>query len=103
MSRNITTLRDLLFDAIAGVKSGDLDLDKAKTINELSKTLVDTARAEIDHAKITGGMAGDFLDAGTTNRLPAPGHQTQERTAHGIRTTTTTPEGAVVHQHRMRG
>jgi hypothetical protein len=94
MSRNITTLRDLLFDAIAGVKSGDLDLDK---------TLVDTARAEIDHAKITGGMAGDFLDAGTTNRLPAPGHQTQERTAHGIRTTTTTPEGAVVHQHRMRG
>ncbi len=103
MSQNITTLRDLLFDAIAGVKSGSLDLDKAKTINELSKTLVDTARAEIDHAKITGGMAGDFLETVSATRLGAPGETVRERTGNGTKTTTTLPGGATVVQHRMRG
>lgn len=103
MAKNIADLRDLLFEAIEGVRSGSLDIDKAKTINELSKTLVDTGRAEIDNAKITGAMSGEFLDTSTAHRLPAPGQQTQERTALGVRTTTTLPNGAIVHQHRMRG
>lgn len=103
MPRNITDLRNLLFDAINGVKNGAIDLDMAKTINELSKTLVDTARAEIDYAKITGGMAGDFLETVTAPRLGSPGETTRERTGNGTKTTTTLPGGATVVQHRMRG
>jgi hypothetical protein len=103
MARNITDLRNLLFDAIAGVKSGNLDIDKARTINELSKTLVDTARAEIDHTKITGGMGSDFLETVTEPRLSGPGETTRERTGNGIKTTTTLANGASVVQHRMRG
>ncbi len=103
MARNITDLRDLLFDAIEGVRNGSLDTEKAKTINELSKTLVDTGRTEIDNAKITGAMSGEFLDTSQANRLPAPGHTTHERTGLGMRTTTTLPNGATVVQHNMRG
>lgn len=61
MSYTVTDLRSILFDAIAGVKSGSLDLDKAKMINELIRTLVDTARAENDHLKITSDSA--FIEA----------------------------------------
>jgi hypothetical protein len=103
MAKNIADLRALLFDAIDGVKNGALDIDKAKTINELSKTLVDTARAEIDHARITGGMAGDFLETSAPARLPSPGELTRERTGAGIKTTTMLANGATVVQHRMRG
>lgn len=103
MAKNIADLRDLLFEAIEGVRSGSLDIAQAKTINELSKTLVDTGRVEIENANATGAMSGEFLDTSTAHRLPAPVQQTQERTALGVRTTTTLQNGAVVHQHKMRG
>lgn len=99
MTKNITDPRTLLFDSIDGVKNGALDLDKAKIINELSKTLVDTARAEIDHAKITGGMAGDFMETGAAARLSGPGESTRERTCSGTKTTTTLANGATIIQH----
>jgi len=101
MSKNITDLRAILFDAIEGVKTGGLDLDKAKTINELSKTLVDTARAEIDHVKIAGGTGSDFLDSGPARPM-LPGQTSQERTGNGTKTITQMA-GATITQHKMRG
>ena len=62
MSQDITALREHLFDAIAGVKSGSLDLDKARAINELGKTLVDTAKVEVDYLKALGGGESQFID-----------------------------------------
>jgi hypothetical protein len=101
MSKNITDLRSILFDAIEGVKAGKLDLDKAKTINELSRTLVDTARAEIDHVKIAGGIGSDFL-ANQTQRPALPGETRREATGNGVKTITQMP-GATITQHKMRG
>lgn len=57
MSHDISALRTHLFDAIAGVKAGSLDLDKARAINELGKTLVDTAKVEVDYIRATSGSA----------------------------------------------
>ncbi len=101
MSKNITDLRSILFDAIEGVKTGGLDLDKAKTINELSRTLVDTARAEIDHVKICGGIGSDFLASAPENPL-LPGQTRRESTGNGIKTITQIP-GVTITQHKMRG
>lgn len=65
MSNDITQLRQHLFDAIAGVRTGTLDLDKARAINELGKTLTDTARVEVDYLRATGGGESSFLAPAT--------------------------------------
>lgn len=60
---NINALRAALFEALRGVKAGTLELDKARAINELSKTLVDTARVEVAYLEATGNSRSTFLDA----------------------------------------
>lgn len=62
MSQDITLLREHLFAAIAGVKDGSLDLDKARAINEIGKTLVDTAKVEVDYLKATGDGKSNFIE-----------------------------------------
>jgi hypothetical protein len=100
MSHNVTDLRNILFSAIEGVKKGELDIDKARTINELSRTIVDTARTENDHLKITGGTgSSDFI---ATSPL-LPGKTVRENTAHGVKSISTLPSGATVTTHKMRG
>lgn len=62
MSRDITALREHLFNALQGVKDKTLDLDQARVINEIGKTLVDTAKVEVDYLKATGGGESQFID-----------------------------------------
>lgn len=55
MSGNtISDLRKHLFDAIAGVRDGSMDIDKAKTVAELSKVVVESAKVEVDFMKVRG-------------------------------------------------
>ena len=69
---NINALRAALFEALRGVKAGTLELDKARAINELSKTLVDTARVEVAYLEATGNSRSTFLEAHQDDeRLPA--------------------------------
>lgn len=83
MSQDLTTLREHLFAALAGVKDGSLDLDKARTINELGKTLVDTAKVEVDYLRATGGGESTFIDtASGTDNLP---EGITGRTVHRLR------------------
>ncbi len=67
MSQDLTTLREHLFAALQGVKDGTLDLEKARSINEIGKTLVDTAKVEVDYLRATGGGESTFIDAGVAN------------------------------------
>ena len=48
------TLRGHLFDVLAGVKSGEIDVDRAKAVCEVSQTIINTAKAESDYARVTG-------------------------------------------------
>lgn len=66
---DMTALRAHLFEALQGVKSGVMDLDKARAINEIGKTLIDSAKVEVDYLKASGGGESSFLDAaiGTAN------------------------------------
>ncbi len=72
MSNDITALREHLFAALQGVKDKSLDLDQARAINELGKTIVDTAKVEVDYLKATGGGESTFIDsaAGADNLPP---------------------------------
>jgi hypothetical protein len=72
MSQSITDLRASLFATLDGIKSGAIDLDKARAVNEVAKTIVETAKVEVDYLRVTGGGESEFLDGtvGSSN-LPA--------------------------------
>ncbi len=84
MSKTIEDLRASLFEALEGVKSGTLDLDKARAINDVAKTIVDTAKVEVDYLRATGGGESTFIDSAIGSDNLPPG-------ITGIR------------QHRLRG
>jgi hypothetical protein len=70
--KTIDDLRETLFATLAAVKSGDFDLERAKAINELSKTIIDTAKVEVDYLRVTNGGESEFISsaAGTANLPP---------------------------------
>jgi hypothetical protein len=68
MSRNISDLRELLFNTIADVRSGAVDVEKAKIVNELSKTIVESAKVEVDFIRQTDAEGSGFLEHG--EKLP---------------------------------
>lgn len=68
-AKSLTDLREALFATLDGVRNGTLDLDKARTINELGKTLIDSAKVEVDYLRVTNGDASEFLQV---EAAPAP-------------------------------
>ena len=73
MSQDITTLREQLFATLAAVKDGSIDLDRARAVNEIGKTLVDTARVEVNYLRATGGGESEFLSTTVGNDNLPPG------------------------------
>lgn len=69
MSKSIEDLREALFATLQGVKDGTIDIEKARAVNELGKTICDTAKVEVDYLKATGGGESSFIDSaiGTAN------------------------------------
>jgi len=61
MSKSITDLRDILFATLEGIKTGAVDLDKARNINEVAKTIVDTAKLEVEYLRVTNGDKSTFI------------------------------------------
>jgi len=61
MAENITDLRNHLFATLKAVKSGEMELDRARAVNEISKTIIDTARVEVDFIKTQGEGCSDFI------------------------------------------
>lgn len=73
MSNDITKLREHLFAALQGVKDKSIDLDQARAINELGKTLVDTAKVEVDYLRAVGGDESSFIDTAVGENNLTPG------------------------------
>lgn len=71
---NISALRGHLFEAIRAVRAGTLDLDKARAINELSRTIVETGKLEVDHARATGTLQNSaFIAPEAADEMPSNG------------------------------
>ncbi len=51
MAKKIQDLRDTLFDTIEGIKSGKIDVEKAKAITNIAQVVVNSAKAEVDFLK----------------------------------------------------
>lgn len=80
-ARSISDLREALFDVIAGVRDGSIDIDRARTVNELGKTIVDSAKVEVEFIKATDSNESAFI-APPEKELP-PG--ITSTTVHRIR------------------
>ncbi len=73
MSKNgIDDLRDHLFAALEGLadKEQPMDIDRAKAISEVAKTIIESAKAETDLLRVTGGEPASKL--WTKKPLPGP-------------------------------
>ena len=70
-SKSISDLREALFATLQGVKDGSVDLDRARAVNEIGKTLIDSAKVEVDYLRVTGGGESEFIDtAAGADNLP---------------------------------
>jgi hypothetical protein len=89
MNNTIEDLRSVLFDTLRGLKDGNVDLDRAKAVAELSQTIINTGKLEVDYMRTTGNNGTGFI--------PAPEGNAKRLTENGIATRT---EAGVVHRIR---
>lgn len=105
MSNDITALRTHLFDTLAGLKSGTIDIEKAKTISDVAQTIINTAKVQVDFMRVTGAVsdASGFIpekEAPEPEKIPSISDS--RHTATGTKTVSPVPGGSMT-VHRMRG
>lgn len=72
MSRNISDLREAMFDTLAGLKAGTVTVEQAKAISEVGQVIINSAKVEVDYIRANNGGETPFLEsAGNDN--PPPG------------------------------
>lgn len=56
---NIDDLRKHLFDTLADLRNKEkpLELDRARAISEVAQTIINSAKVEVDHLRVTGATA----------------------------------------------
>lgn len=93
---NIGGLRATLFETLNLLKSGKIDVDRAKAVNETAQVIINTVKVEIDHMRIAGGQSG-FV-AGVEKY---PEQITKTNTATGTKIVTTLPAGNTITRHKL--
>lgn len=82
--RTIEDLRSHLFAALEGLrdKQNPMDLERAKTIADVGRVIVDSAKVEVQFLQVTGAIKSTgFLpdaDEAPANRPRLPGRQTTQ-------------------------
>lgn len=68
-TNDITTVRAALFDTLRalGNKDDPMDIERAKAINEVAQTIINSAKVEVDALRVIGGTGSGFIPA-----LPPP-------------------------------
>ena len=64
-------LRNHLFETLEALKDKDepMDLDRARTVADVAKVLVESAKVEVDFLKVTGAVRStDFLPSETESQ-----------------------------------
>lgn len=57
MQNDLKELNDILFDTLRGVKNGSVDNKRAKSITEVSNSIINNTKTQINAFKLTGGQA----------------------------------------------
>jgi len=68
---NIDALRGHLFDTLRGLKDGTMSVETAQAMSLVGKTIIDTAKVEIEFTKASGEtVESKFLECDATE-LPS--------------------------------
>ncbi len=62
-AQDLNALRAVLFETLQAVKAGEIELDKARAVNDIGKTLLYSAKVEVDYLRATGQGSSQFLEA----------------------------------------
>lgn len=103
---DIAELRTHLFDTLRGLRSKEnpMDIDRARAVSEVAKTLIDSARVEVDFLRATGETRGTgfiALEDGASDATPGKPLKIVDRDK-GTQTTVEILEGARVTRHTAR-
>lgn len=80
-NENITDLRGHLFAALRGLTDtkNPMDVDRARAVSDVAQVIINSAKVEIEHMKITGNEKGSGFIVAAVSANPAPaitdGHQ----------------------------
>lgn len=69
-TNDITAVRTALFETLRGLSNQDnpMDIERAKAVNEVAQTIINSAKVEIDALRVFGGSGTGFIPA----LLPPP-------------------------------
>lgn len=72
MKNKIEDLRNHLFATLEDLRDDDkpMDIERAKAVAQVAQVIVDSAKAENDFIKLTGGPGSGFIEK--QDALPAP-------------------------------
>lgn len=72
MANTIEDLRAELFAALRGLndKQNPMDIERAKAVADVAQVIVNSAKVEVDHLKVTGGESRFLGDETGAPRLP---------------------------------
>lgn len=86
MSKNITDLRETLFETMQALKDGKIDIEKAKAISDIGQVIINSAKVEVDFVKQAGGVGSGFIpdDKEPPKKIERPKAQYSNRTTEDI-------------------
>lgn len=74
MSETIADLRTQLFAALRGLsdKQNPMEIERAKAIADVAQVIINSAKVEVEHMKISGGNGSGFIpEASGMPKLPS--------------------------------
>jgi hypothetical protein len=112
MSHTINDLREHLFATLEGLRNKDnpMDIDRAKAVSEVAQTIINTAKVEVEHMKVSGEIEGTgfitptALSAPTSppdQAAPHAGLTVVQNDSNGI-TTVEQRNGVTITRHKAR-
>jgi hypothetical protein len=119
MKNNIDELRGVLFDTLRDLRSGKIEVDRAKAVNETAQVLINSLKAEADLHRYAGGkssfvcieaVAEEAVDVGADKdegskepaKLEIIDRPEDVITKHGRALTTRVNGAGTITQHKMR-
>lgn len=72
---NIDKLREHLFDTLTALKDKDdpMDIERAKAISEVSQTIINSAKLEVEHMRVSGRPSSSgFIPQQELKTIPGP-------------------------------
>lgn len=94
MRETIADLRASLFAAMRGLtdKDNPIEIERARAVSDIAQTIINTAKVEIEHLKITGGKGCAFIqEAPKPTDLPDGTHVIDQK------------PGVTITRHKLKG